>query len=312
MNRNRPRVCIVGSANVDLTFRASSLPRPGETLAGKDFQVAFGGKGANQAVTAARLGAQVSLVGRVGNDLFGQQMRRHFEAEGLDITHLGTDTTRPSGAASITVDDAGRNCILVVAGANGSLTPDHVHAAAASIGAAQVLLCQLEVPLETTRAALEVARAAGVKSVLNPAPAGPLPDGVLQLADVCVPNETEAERLTSVHVTTLKDAETAGRALQARGANTVVLTLGEQGVLLIEKEQVHHIAALPVQVVDTTGAGDAFIGGLGVFLAEGLSLRQAAVRASAVAALSVTRLGAQAALPLRAELDAFFAERGQG
>jgi ribokinase len=308
MRLDRPRVCVVGSANVDLTFRAASLPRPGETLAGSAFQLAFGGKGANQAVAAARLGAAVGLVARVGSDLFGQQMRQHFLAEHVDTTHVGTDDSRPSGVASITVDDEGRNCILVVAGANGALTPADVRGAADAIQTSRVLLCQLEVPVETTHAALEVARGAGVTTVLNPAPAAPLADEVLRLADLCVPNESEAERLTGRPVTTPAEAEAAARVLQARGARTVLVTLGDQGVL-VAGQAVRHIPALSVRAVDTTGAGDAFIGGLAVFLAEGLPLEQAAARACAVAALSVTRLGAQAALPSRAELEAFLAAR---
>jgi ribokinase len=299
----RPRVCVVGSANVDLTFRAATLPRPGETLAGRAFQLAFGGKGANQAVTAARLGARVSLVARLGHDLFGTQMRQHLEAEGIDSTHVSTDGEQPSGVASITVDDAGRNCILVVAGANGTLTPQDVRAASGAIAAARILLCQLEVPLETTREALAVARAAGVTTLLNPAPAVPVPDEVLGLADLCVPNETEAERLTG-----LAEPLAAARALQARGARAVLVTLGEQGVLVVERDA-ELVPAVRVEAVDTTGAGDAFIGGLAVFLAEGLPLREAVSRACAVAALSVTRLGAQAALPSRAQLDAFLASR---
>jgi ribokinase len=308
MSREQPRVCVVGSANVDLTFRAASLPRPGETLAGRSFQLAFGGKGANQAVAAARLGARVHLVARVGCDLFGEQLRQHFLAEHIDASHVRTDDSQSSGAASITVDDEGRNCILVVAGANGGLAPADVQAAAPTIAACQILLCQLEVPVETTRTALRVAREAGVTTVLNPAPAAPLADEVLRLADLCVPNETEAERLTGKPVTDLAEAEAAARMLQARGARTVVVTLGERGALLVD-QGARHIQAVPVRAVDTTGAGDAFIGGLAVFLAEGLDLERAAGRACAVAALSVTRLGAQAALPSSAELEAFLAAR---
>jgi ribokinase len=296
----------VGSANVDLAFRAACLPRPGETLTGSTFQLAFGGKGANQAVAAARLGARAGLVARVGQDLFGRQLRQHFLAEGLDCTHVTTDPSQPSGVASITVDDQGRNCILVVAGANGRLAPADVRAAADAIGTARILLCQLEVPVATTHAALQIARAAGVTTVLNPAPAAPLADDLLALADLCVPNETEAERLTGLAVTNHAQAEAAARQLQARGAKTVLVTLGAQGVLVVE-QQVRHVPGLSVQAVDTTGAGDAFIGGLAVFLAEGLALEQATARACAVAALSVTRLGAQAALPTRAELESFLA-----
>jgi ribokinase len=305
MKQDRPRVCVVGSANVDLIFRAAALPRAGETLAGRDFQTAFGGKGANQAVTAARLGARVHLVARVGRDVFGEQMLRHFQAEGIDTSHVGSEESGPSGVASITVDDEGHNCILVVSGANGALSSADVRAARDSLAASGVLLCQLEVPLETTREALAVGRAAGVTTILNPAPAAPLPDEVLALADLCIPNETEAERLTGQVVTNLAQAEAAARVLQARGARTVLVTLGEQGVLVVEPQSVRHVPTRRVRAVDTTGAGDAFIGGLGVFLAEGMPLHQAAERACAVAALSVTRLGAQAALPTRADLDAF-------
>jgi ribokinase len=309
MRQDRPGVCVVGSVNVDLTFRAASLPRPGETLAGRDFRLGFGGKGANQAVTAARLGAGVALVARVGRDLFGEQALGRCREEGIDTRFVGRDAERPTGVASITVDDAGQNCILVVGGANHGLSPADVRAAAAAIAGSRALLCQLEVPLETTREALAVARESGVRTVLNPAPAMPLPDDVLRLADVCVPNETEAERLVGRPVTTAAEAEAAARALQARGPRAVLVTLGERGVLVVDGDRVDRIPAPPVQAVDTTGAGDAFIGGLAVSLAEGLELRAAAARACSVAALSVTRLGAQAALPTRAELEAFLAQR---
>jgi ribokinase len=305
MDGQKPRVCVVGSANVDLTFRTASLPRPGQTLPGRDFQLGFGGKGANQAVSAARLGAAVTLVGRVGRDLFGDLARRRLGEEGIDVTHLGTDSERPTGVASVAVDDAGHNCIVVVGGANLALSPDDVRAAATAIQSAQVLICQFEVALDTVLEALRLARGAGVRTLLNPAPAAPLADEMLGLIDVCVPNETEAEQLTGIPVTNEREAEVAARALHARGPRAVLVTLGERGVLVLEDGRCEVMPALRVETVDTTGAGDAFLGGLGVFLAEGLSLRAAVEVANAVGALSVTRLGAQSALPTRGELESF-------
>ncbi len=309
MSPNRPRVCVVGSANVDLTFRTERLPRPGQTLPGRHFHLDFGGKGANQAVSAARLGADVTLIARVGSDLFGDQALERLRKEGIDTRHVGTDADRPTGVASIAVDDAGRNCIVVVGGANLALSPADVRASADTIRSSRVLITQFEVALETVLEALRLAHTAGVRTILNPAPAAPLSDEMLSHIDVCVLNETEAESVTGRAVATPEDAEAAGRAIQHRGPGAVVVTLGERGVLVLDGSRVEHFQALDVKVVDTTGAGDAFIGGLGVFLAEGLSVRAAAELANAVAALSVTRLGAQAALPARAELEAFLAAR---
>jgi ribokinase len=300
-------ICVVGSANIDLTFRTARLPRPGETLAGHAFHLGFGGKGANQAVTAARLGARVTLVGKVGRDVFGDQTAAHYRAEGIDTSHLLVDGERPSGVAAIVVDDDARNCILIVPGANDRLTPDDVCAAAAALTAADVLLCQLEVPVETTRAALRLARDARVRTILNPAPAAPLPDDLLRLADLCIPNETELELLTGQPVATPAQAEAAARSLLGRGPGTVIVTLGSRGALIADPRTTEHLPAVPVNAVDTTGAGDAFIGSLAVFLAEGLSLREAVRRAGAVAALSVTRLGTQTSFPRRPDVEAFLA-----
>lgn len=310
MAADRPSVCVVGSINVDLVVRAAQLPRPGETLPGRDFQVLFGGKGANQAVAAARLGARTAFVGRVGGDAFGEQALENLRREGIDTLAVGVDdASRPTGVAFIAVDDAGANSIVVVAGANGGLTSDAVLAASSVISSADVVLCQLEVPLEATRAMLAVARSAGAVSIFNPAPAVPFPDDVLALADLCVPNETEASALTGLEVTTADQACAAANALRRRGARTVLVTLGAQGVVVVDGEGSLHLPAVPVEVVDSTGAGDAFIGALAVFLAEGLPLGSAARRACAAAALSVTRAGAQAALPSRAVLDAFVAKQ---
>jgi ribokinase len=292
---------------MDLTVRAPRLPRPGETLAGHGFHMGFGGKGANQAVMAARLGAQVRMVTRLGRDLFGEQTLRNYRDEGIDTTYVSLDDALPSGVAAIVVDDAARNCIVVVPGSNGALTPDDVRAAAAAVTEADVLLCQLEVPAETTLAAFRLARAAGVRTVLNPAPAGPLPPDLLGLTDLCVPNETEIEILTGRPVTNPEEAGEVARLLAGPDGPAVIITLGEKGALLVAGGSSVHIPAVPVSAADPTGAGDAFIGSLAVFWAQGLALAEAARRAGAVAALSVTRPGAQASFPTGAEAEAFLA-----
>jgi ribokinase len=299
-----PSICVVGSSNIDLTFRTARLPRPGETLAGKAFHLGFGGKGANQAVMAARLGARVAMISCVGEDVFGEQTVRNFQQHGIDTTHVRRDAGQPTGVASIVVDDAAQNCILLVPGANQALTPADVRAAAPVIQSAGVLLCQLEVPLETSWGAFRLARAAGVRTILNPAPAVPLPEELLALTDLCVPNETETELLTGRSVTTLAEAETAARLLLDRGPQAVLMTLGERGVLTMDREGVEHCPSVSVQAVDASGAGDAFIGSLAVFLVEGLPLAEAVRRANTAAALSVTRPGTQESFPTRAEVFA--------
>jgi ribokinase len=307
MATNPPRVCVVGSSNIDLTFRTPRLPRPGETLAGHGFHLGHGGKGGNQAVMAARLGAHVALVARVGRDAFGAGALDNYRAAGIDTTHVRADDTLPSGVAAIVVDDQARNCILVVPGANQKLSPGDVRKAIVAVQSAAVLLCQLEVPLETTLEAFRLARAAGVRTILNPAPAAPLPDELLRLTDLSVPNETELESLTGRPVRTPDDAAAAARLLLGRGPGTVIVTLGERGAVVVGSALTEHVPAPAVEAVDPTGAGDAFIGGLGVFLAEGVPLLESVRRAAAVAALSVTRPGTQASYPSRAEAAAFLA-----
>jgi ribokinase len=302
---DRPRICVVGSSNVDLTFRTSRLPKPGETLAGETFHLGFGGKGANQAVMAARLGARVTMVSKVGRDLFGEQTVQNYRSQEIDTQHLSVDELRSTGMAAILVDDQARNCIIVIPGANSGLTPEDVRDSAGSIQAADVLLCQLEVPIPTTLEALRLARSAGVRTVLNPAPATPLSDGVLQLADLCVPNETELEALSGCAVADLAQVEIAARVVLNRGPGQVIITLGDRGAMVVDARSAAHFPAVPVAAVDSTGAGDAFIGGLAVFLAERLPLGDALRRANAVAALSVTRPGTQASFPMRAEVEAF-------
>jgi ribokinase len=305
MAHNPPRICVVGSANIDLTFRAARLPTPGETLAGTAWQLGCGGKGANQAVMAARLGARVAMIAKIGRDAFGKTTLQNFQAQGIDRAHVTVADGHCTGAASIIVDDEARNAILVVPGANSALTPEDIRRAAATIQSASILLCQLEIPVETTLEAFRTAKAAGVKTILNPAPAAPLPDELLHLTDWCIPNETEIEQLTGRPAMSLHHAEETARLLLSRGPGAVIVTLGERGALLVHPGAVEHFPAVAVRPVDTSGAGDAFIGSLAVFLAEDVPLPEAIRRANRVAALSVTRLGTQTSFPTRAELDAF-------
>ncbi len=300
-----PSICVVGSSNVDLTFRVPRLPRMGETLAGHGFYLDFGGKGANQAVAAARLGARVSLVTKVGKDAFGESVARRYRDEGIDTTHVLVDDALPTGVACIVVDDQAQNAIIGAPGANLGLTPDDVQRAAAAIQNANVLVAPLEVPVATVLEAFRLAKAAGVQTILNPAPALPLLQELLGLVDFCVPNEVELELLTTHQVATLAEAERAARLLRASGPATVIVTLAARGALIVTENACEHVLGLPVQAVDPTAAGDAFAGSLAVFLAEGLALSDAVRRANAVAALSVTRRGAQGSLPHKEELSAF-------
>jgi ribokinase len=303
MAHHIPRICVVGSANIDLTFRTHRLPRPGETIAGEQFQLGFGGKGANQAVMAARLGAQVAMIAKVGGDVFGVQYLTNFRACGIDTTHVLIDRDNATGAAAIVVDGRAENCIIVVGGANHALTPADVQQAAATIRLADMVLGQLEVPLDATLEAFRIAKSAGVRTILNPAPAQALPDELLRLTDVCVLNEIELEMLAGQPALPC-DERNAIQSVRQRGPTAVVLTLGAEGTAVFEGEQVHRVPGIQVAALDTTGAGDAFIGSMAVFWAEGCDLAEAARRANAVAALTVTRPGAQASFPTRQEVDA--------
>ncbi len=304
------RICVVGSSNVDLTFRTARMPHVGETLTGREFQLAFGGKGANQAVAAARLGATVSFVARIGDDAFGRESMQRFLAEGLDVTHVRPASGQSNGVAAIMVDDNASNCIVVVPGANASVTPRDIRDAATAIQKADVLLCQLEVPLEATLEAFRVAREAGVRTILTPSPAIPLPDELFRLTDLLVPNETELQILTGGATGDQRDLQQAAQQLRHRGAKAVAVTLGERGALLLDDAGATMIPTFKVKAVDPTGAGDAFSGSLAVFWAEGLTLQEAARKAAATAALSVTRLGAQTAFPSRSDVEAFLAAQG--
>lgn len=302
------KVTVVGSLNIDLVGRAPRLPKPGETIVGGELAMIPGGKGGNQAVAAALLGAQVSLVGRLGGDAFAKRLLESLDKHGVSVEHVSQDTRTASGAALITVGDSGENSIVVLPGANHTLLPEHMDAAREAISAADVLLLQLEIPLETVRRAVQIARAAGVKVVLNPAPACPLPPDLLLSVDVLAPNESEAELLTELPVDADRSAGHAAQKLLELGVGAALITLGGRGVLLAARRVTQIFPAYPVNVVDTTAAGDAFLGGFAVALAEGKSLKEAAAWGNAAGALACTKLGAQSSLPTRRQVDALLDE----
>ncbi|MBP3961067.1 ribokinase [Gemmata sp. G18] len=298
-----PKICVVGSANLDLNTYTNRLPVPGETLHAHRFTMGYGGKGANQAVMAARLGADVALVARVGNDLFGRDMLAHLRTESIGTRHVTSTDGVPTGTAVITIDDAGRNTIAVTPGANGLLAPADVDAARGAIESARVLVCQQEVPTEANSAAMRIAAEFGVPVVFNPAPASTvIPAEVYRLSTVFCPNEHEAAVLTGKPVGTREEAEIAARELMARGAQNVIVTLGARGCVVVTARDVTALPAPAVEAVDTTGAGDAFIGSLAFFLARGDDLVTAAQRANRIAALSVQSPGTQTSFPRAVDL----------
>ena len=298
-----PRVLIVGSANVDFTVALARLPKPGETVSEGTLLIARGGKGANQAVAARRLGADVRIIGCVGADASGRQVRDALAAEGIGVDTLTTADGPATGTALIMVDREGRNQIAVAPGANRALSVADVERGEREFAWADVVVCSLEVPLAAVRRALELARSARVTTIVNPAP---FPDGgidFLALADLVTPNEGEAARLSGLEVAGLDAARQAAAAIRAKGAGTAVLTLGGAGALADGPGGVVQVPAFSVTVVDTTGAGDAFNGALAVALGEARPLREALGFANATAALACTRRGAQPAMPLRAEVE---------
>jgi ribokinase len=298
-------VVVVGSSNMDIFCYTDHLPEPGETLIGDRYWMGLGGKGANQAVAARLLGADVTLVGRVGDDLFGQRMLDNFNSHGMALDHIQVDTEAGSGVAVILVDKHAENSLVVVPGANMRIAPADVEAAARVLRAADVLLMQLEIPLETIQRAVDIAHEGDTLCVLNPAPARPLPDRILEKVHLLTPNQSEAKILTGIPAHTLEGAETAGRALLDKGVRTVIITLGAQGALIVRPGETTHAEGVSVDAVDTTGAGDAFTAGLAVALAEGKTLEQATRLANLAGALSATKPGAMPSLPSREEVEAF-------
>lgn len=301
-------IIVVGSLNMDLIVRTPRIPAPGETILGYTFSTAPGGKGANQAVAAAKLGAPVKLIGRVGADDFGKQLRSQLNAVGVDAQFVFEDAQAASGVALISVDDQGQNSIIVAPGANGRVTRQDVDSAREAIRAARVVIAQLEIPLDSVTYALRVAHDAGALTILNPAPARQLSSELLQNVDVIVPNETEAAQLTGIPVHDFDSAAQAAHALQQMGARSVIITLGDKGALWLNENAVaQQVMPFQVQVVDTTAAGDAFVGALGVALAREQDWETSLRTASAAGALAATKLGAQPSLPTRAEVEEFLA-----
>ncbi|MDR2139820.1 MAG: ribokinase [Tannerella sp.] len=299
------KLLVAGSSNTDMVIRTGRLPRPGETVSGGTFFMNPGGKGANQAVAIARLGGQVVFICKTGNDLFGQQAQRLFRDEGIDTSPIFTDEHHPSGVALIMVDGQAENCIAVAGGANSHLTPADMASVADVIREADIVLMQLEIPMETVELVAGIAFRAGRKVILNPAPAQALSPKLLHQLYLITPNETEAELISGVKITGMASAEEAARAIAARGVPHVVVTLGAKGALICSDGRLELVPAVKVKAVDTTAAGDIFNGALAVALAEYRTLREAVVFASKAAALSVTRVGAQASAPRRHEVDLF-------
>lgn len=299
------RIVVVGSFNADLVSYMQRMPRPGETVHGDSFMTGAGGKGSNQAVAAARLGADVTFIGRLGNDVFANLAYEIWNAEGVNSDYVVQDADTATGVAPIFVDSAGENMIVVVLGANSRMKPSDIDAARGRIAAADVLLAQLEINTDMVTYALQVAKEVGVTTILNPAPAAPIPRETIQLADYLTPNETELESLSGGPVS---DVATAARSLMTRAEQTVVVTMGARGAQVVARDQTDTVPSFAVDALDTTGAGDAFNAALAVGTAEGKSLAEALRFANATAALCVTKAGAAGSAPYRAEVDALLAK----
>jgi ribokinase len=306
----RPRIAVIGSANIDLTTFADRFPKAGETIFGQKFDLGFGGKGANQAVASRLCGAEVFMVARVGNDLFGPATIENFKKLGIDAAHVKQIEGVSSGVAPIFVEPNGQNRIFVVKGANDLLKPADVDAASDVLKTVDCIVLQFEIPLETVYYSVGFARKNGIRCIVNPAPAQPVDLNALSALDYFVPNESEAETITGMPVRNVEDAKKRAEKLLSGGIKRVILTLGANGSLLAGREGMEHIPAFSVKSVDSTGAGDAFIGSFAVFLAEGMSEREAVRRANLYAGLSTTGVGTQKSFYDRARYDAEWATRG--
>jgi ribokinase len=301
-------ILVLGSLNMDLVARVPHLPQPGETLLGDSWQTVAGGKGANQAVAAARLGRPTRLIGRVGDDGFGQTLLAGLAAAGVKTDAIAVDAARPTGIAMIAVTGSGENQIIVIPGANGAVGPAELERLATYLAQTQVLLLQFECPLAMVQRAAQTAHQAGITVIVDPAPVdGELPAAFYPLIDILTPNQVEASQLVGFRIEDAAAAVRAAQVLQQRGTSTVIIKLGEQGVVVASPTECFQRSAFVVSVVDTVAAGDAFNGGLAVALSEGQPLRQAVVWASAAAALSVMQPGAQPSLPTRQAVEAFLA-----
>lgn len=308
----KPKIIVMGSFVADLMGRGPEIPVPGETVKGNYFKVGPGGKGANQAVAAARAGGDVAMITKLGNDSFGEMAIANFKAEGINTDHVFRSDEYPTGAALIIVKEgSGQNAIMVIPGACGQMGNDEVVSAMQKLDRADVLILQLETNFEAVAASLKTGKAMGMKIICNPAPAHPMPAEYYPLIDFLTPNETEASTLTGIRVSSVEDAEKAARALQGMGAANVIVTLGEKGALVLDKDgERHFVPSFKVGTVDTTGAGDSFNGAFALALGEGKDIVSATIFANAAAAISVTRIGTAPAMPFRDEINSFLKKNG--
>jgi len=304
MNTKPKRIVVVGSSNTDMVIRTERMPRPGETVLGGSFMMNQGGKGANQAVAAAKLGGDTVFVAKVGDDIFGRQTIDLLNQAGVDTTYVGVSPRYPSGVALINVDASGENSIAVASGANADLTPADIDAAESVIAGAALVLLQLETPVETVEHAARLAKKHGVRVILNPAPAprNPLPASLLANVDILIPNKTEAELISGIEITDEASELNAISAIHATGVKTVIFTLGSKGALICENGDCVNIPSFKVEAVDTTAAGDTFCGALCVGLSEGMQMHKAIEFANKAASITVTRMGAQQSIPTRDEV----------
>ncbi len=299
---NGKKILIVGSSNTDMVIKTHNFPAPGETILGGRFLMNAGGKGANQAVAAARLGGMVTFVGKIGDDIFGKQAVQQLEDEGINVDFVAVDPENPSGVALITVDKKGENSIVVAPGSNGTLSSADFDKAIAELDDSEFVLMQLEIPIPTVEHIARMAAKKQKKVVLNPAPAAVLTDELLQNLYIITPNETEAELLTGIKVTDEQSALKAALVLNEKGVELVIITMGSAGAFLLSNGKSEIISAPKVEAVDTTAAGDTFNGALVVALSEGKTIQESIAFANKAAAISVTRIGAQSSVPCRKEI----------
>lgn len=297
------KIVVVGSCNTDMVIKADRLPIPGETILGGTFFMNPGGKGANQAVAAARLGGSVALISKTGNDVFGKQSVMLYTSENIKTDYVFSDPKHPSGVALITVDSNGENCIVVASGANAYLTPSDIEKAGTVLENCEMVLMQLEIPVETVEYVAAVAHDRNIKVILNPAPARALSDNLLKNIYMIIPNKSEAEILSGIKVSDIDSAKQAADIISAKGVDIVVVTLGAQGALIKDGNDYQYVEAFKVDALDTTAAGDTFCGAVCVGLAEGKTILDSVKMACRAAAITVTRMGAQASIPYRSELS---------
>lgn len=296
------KIIVVGSMNMDMVVKTSHIPQPGETVLGGSFLMNPGGKGANQAVAVARLGGDVTFIGKIGDDIFGKQSSQLFDEEGVDTNGILADDNSPSGIALITVDERGENSIVVAPGANAHLEPNDVEEVLNNYPDSKILLVQLEIPMRTVEHAARIARHRGMQVILNPAPANSLVPSMFDLIDIITPNVNEAEMLSGVRIIDAPSARQAAESIHQQGVKHVIITLGKDGAALLEDGIFYHIPTPSVETVDTTAAGDVFNGALAVAVGEGKALKDAVSFACRAASIAVTRMGAQSSIPFRNEV----------